>query len=384
MVDHVSSDIEERMERDISFEEALRQAKHEIPENHIRTIQYETMETINKRFTISRMLSFLALALVFTGTSFKILHLPGAPELLLLSFVTMSGAFLSATLSGIYIHKEKQGAVRVLSVVAGSLLLLVGYSFKLLHLPGADVFVAAGVGLGLISLLLNTLYIFRNNSGKANLLTFLHEKYTPGIERFFLILLVPTGLLKLLTLPVPPNVFVGSIILNITIYGAGLQFYAVIWRSLEKDNSRRNIAILTAIILSFTSFSLVFLGNLLPYEFRLMLIVIFSLATAWLTYYINEPGNIFVRFVVWMVPVLFTFNTLLRLHVLPESLVPVVFNVIVTLFLTAGIFISNKHEATRTFLILPGIVSTGVYNSLALAATMADFFQDYIETTPLL
>jgi len=271
---------------------------------------------------------------------------------LLLSFVAMSGAFLSATVSGIYIHKEKQGAARVLSMVAGSLLLLVGYSFKLLHLAGADAFVAAGVGLGMISLLFNTLYIFRNNSSEANLLTFLHEKYTPGIERFFLILLVPTGLLKLLTLPLPPNVFVGSIILIIAIYGAGLQFYALIWRSLEKDSSKRSSAVLGAIILSFTCFSLVFLGNLVPFEVRLVLIVIFSIVTAWLTYYINEPGNIFVRLVVWMVPVIFTANTLLRLHVLPESSAPVVFNVIVTLLLTAGIFISNKHEAARAFLIL--------------------------------
>ena len=58
MIDHLSSDVEERMEKGLSFEEALRQAKNEIPYNQLQAIQYETMETINKRFTISRTLSF--------------------------------------------------------------------------------------------------------------------------------------------------------------------------------------------------------------------------------------------------------------------------------------------------------------------------------------
>ena len=75
MLDHVSSDIEERMQEGLSFEEAWYQMKNDIPENHLQNIQIETMETINKRFSVSRALSILALALMFGGIIFKILHL---------------------------------------------------------------------------------------------------------------------------------------------------------------------------------------------------------------------------------------------------------------------------------------------------------------------
>jgi hypothetical protein len=352
MLDHVSSDIEERMKQGISFDEALRQARDEIPENHLVTIQTETMETINKRFTISRTLSFLALALMFGGTGFKILHLQGASALLLLSFAAIAGAFLSSTVSGIYIHKEKKGAARVLSIVAGTLLLMLGYSFRLLHLPGADFIVVLGVAISLASLLFNTLYVYRNTSGESNLLTYLHEKYTPGIERFFLLLLVPTGILRILTLPLPPNAFLGSFILIIVIYGAGLQLFALLWRRLEKYPGKRNVAILSALILSFTCFDLVFLGELLGYEIRLVLIMIFSMITAWLTINLDTPKNIFLLLVVWMVPVLLTASALIRLHVIPGSWAPIFFNIGVLLILTAGIFTSKKHEVTRAFLIL--------------------------------
>src|ERR1044072_3094065 len=71
MLDHVASDIEERMLEGQSFNDALNQMKNDIPENHLQHIQTETMETINKRFSLSRMLSIGALALMFGGVIFK-------------------------------------------------------------------------------------------------------------------------------------------------------------------------------------------------------------------------------------------------------------------------------------------------------------------------
>ena len=352
MVDHMASDIEERMERGIAFDEALQNTKREIPEHHLQTIQLETMETINKRFTISKALSFLALGLMFFGTMFKILHYPGAEELLLLSFVAIAGGLLSTTLSGIYVHKEKKGAFRVLSIVTGALLLMVAYSFKFMHLPGADVFVVLGVGLSFVSLVFNTLYVYRNSPGEGNLLTYLHEKYTPGIERFFLYILVPIAILKIITLPHPGNVFIGGILLVVIIFGSGLQFFVLTWREIEKDPGKRVPAVLTATIISVTCFILVFLGNMLGIEIRLLLIMIFSAITAWLTWKIDMPKNIFIIFLLFLVPVVFVANASLGLGTIPESWIRGVFNIGVLLILTAGVFISKKHEATRTFFIL--------------------------------
>ena len=226
-------------------------------------------------------------------------------------------------------------------------------------------FVASGVSIGLVSLLFNTLYVFRNNTGETNLLTYLHEKYTPGIERFFLFLLVPTAILKMVA---SPGVFVGAIIFVVVIYGAGLQFYALVWRILEKNRSKRNLVILSAIILSFTSFSLVFLGDLLPVSVRLILIMIFSFITTWLMYSIDTPKNIFILWVVFIVPVLFSASTLIRFHVIPGSLAPIIFNVGVPIVLTAGIFRQQKTRSNQSiFDSFSGIVSGGVYCRHALA-----------------
>jgi len=352
MLDHVSSDIEERMQEGLSFEEAWHQMKNDIPENHLQNIQIETMETINKRFSVSRVLSILTLALMFGGIIFKILHLAGASELLLSSFAAMAGSFLSGTVSGIYFHKEKKGAVRVLSIVAGTLLLLVAYTFRIMHWPGADMLVSLGVGVSLISLLFNTLYIFRSSSPNANLLSYLHEKHSPGIERFLLILLVPVAILKMITLPIPANAFLGAIIFVTIIYGAGLQFFALIWRLLEADAAKRNALNFSALVLSFTCFTLVFLGELIGVEIRLVLIMLFSILGAWVTYRIDSPKNLFLAAVLILIPVLFAGNVLLRLNLIPGLSTTIVFNIVFLFVLTAGVFISTKHEATRAFLIL--------------------------------
>ena len=352
MLDHVSSDIEERMQEGLSFEDAWHQMKNDIPENHLHHIQIETMETINKRFSVSRVLSILALALMFGGITFKIMHLRGASELLLSSFAAMAGSFLSGTVSGIYFNKEKKGAARVLSIVAGTILLLVAYTFRIMHWPGADVLVSLGVVVSLISLLFNTLYIFRSSSTNANLLSYLHEKHSPGIERFLLILLVPVAILRMITMPIPANAFLGTLIFVTIIYGAGLQFFALSWRLLEADAAKRNVLTFSALVLSFTCFTLVFLGELVAFEIRLVLIMLFSIFAAWIAYKIDPPKNFFLTAVIILIPVLFTGNVLFRLNLIPEWSAGILFNVVILLVLTAAVFTSTKHEATRAFLIL--------------------------------
>ena len=350
MLDHVSSDIEELMQEGLSFDAALYQMKNDIPTNHLQNIQIETMETINKRFSVSRALSILALALMFGGITFKILHLPGASELLLSSFAAMAGSFLSGTVSGIYFHKEKKEQhACCLSWPAPY------YYWQPIHSelcigPGLMLRLT-GVVVSLISFLFNTLYIYEG-SPNANLLSYLHEKHSPGIERFLLILLVPVAILRMITMPVPANAFLGTIIFVTIIYGAGLQFFALTWRLLEADAAKRNVLTFSALVLSFTCFTLVFLGEVLAFEIRLVLIMLFSIFAAWLIYRIDPPKNFFLGAVLILVPVLFTGNVLFRLNLIPEWSAGILFNVVIMLVLTAAVFISTKHEATRAFLIV--------------------------------
>jgi hypothetical protein len=263
----------------------------------------------------------------------------------------MAGSFLAGTVSGVYFNREKKGALRIFSILAGTLLLMAGFTFKLMHWPGGNGIVAVGVSVSLLSFLINTVYVYRNRSPHVNLLSHLHEKHTPGIERFFLILLIPIAILKMLTLSEPRNLFLGNIILVTIIYGGGVQFFVLLWRLLEKESTERNKSTFFFLVLSIICFTLVFLGELLTVQIRLVLISLFTIATAWIVFKLDPPKNYFVAIVLGLVTFVFTANTLMRLNLIPLGY-PLIFNMVILLILAAGIFVSKKHEPTRAFLIL--------------------------------
>ncbi|MBA4056154.1 MAG: hypothetical protein C0490_15675, partial [Marivirga sp.] len=279
MLDHISCDLEERMGQGYSFHDAWHQSIAELPGNHFQLIQTDVMETINKRFTLSRSLSFGAIGLLFISTLFKILHLQFADEVLLLSFVFIAAALLTTSLSGIFLTKDKKGATRVFAEIIGVTILLIGFSFKVLHLPGADGVILIGLGVLIIAMIMNTLYVYRNASGEGNLLTYLLEKYTPGIERFFLFLLFPLAAYKVLTIILHTNGAAGNMILLVVILGSGLYFIALSWRMMERDLSKRNAVTLAVTLISCLCLTLPFLGPILPFEVRIIIVSLFSVAS---------------------------------------------------------------------------------------------------------
>ncbi|HTF29390.1 MAG TPA: hypothetical protein VK625_11145 [Flavitalea sp.] len=353
MVDHISCDLEERMSEKYSFNEAWHLCMNEIPNNHFQILQQETMETINRRFTLFQALSYLALALLFGSLTFKLFHLQFAGELLLLSFGAIAASLLTGSLSGIFLNKEKKGAIRVLAVIVGVIVLLTGYAFSISHMPGADELKFLGVALLVISLVVNTLYVYQRASGEGNLLTFLHEKYTPGIERFFLLLLFPLVIYKVIAILTKPEDFLGNLILLVVILGSGLQFIALNWRIMEKDLTKRNGLILTAIIISFLCFMLPFLGEYLAFEIRVVMITLCTLVTGWLAYRMEDsPKKMTDLVMVILLPVLFFGWALIRLEVIPSSNTWIFFNLPVLLILVAGLLSCRKHGAMRAYMMM--------------------------------
>jgi hypothetical protein len=83
-----------------------------------------------------------------------------------------------------------------------------------------------------------------------------------------------------------------------------------------------------------------------------VLITIFSISAAWLTFKIEPPKNYLLSGVLVLIAFVFTVNMLIRLNLVPAANTNLIFNIVVLLLLAAGIFISPKHEATRAFLIL--------------------------------
>jgi len=144
----------------------------------------------------------------------------------------------------------------------------------------------------------------------------------------------------------------GSVILATIIYAAGVQFFVLLWRALEREAAMRNMLTFSALVLSVTCFALIFLGELLTFEVRLILITVFSVVTAWLSYKVNPPKNFFIPLVLVLIAVVFTANMLIRLNLIPGGNTVLVFNWVVLLVLSTGLFASTKHSATRAFLIL--------------------------------
>lgn len=353
MADHLTCDLEQRMSEGHSFDAAWHQVTGDIGENHFIQIQTEIMETINKRFTWSQGLSFLALGLLLISTLFKILHLQFAGEILLASFVCIAAALLTTSLTGVFLNKGKQGALRVITMVAGILVILIGYAFKLLHMPGADQLILLAVSVLIASLVVNTVHVYRHSSGHSNLLTWLHEKYTPGIERFFLILLIPMVVYKGAMILGGADAPAVNFALLVVMLGAGLQVIATAWRTMEKDLGRRNTVTLVATIISSLCLTLPFLGPLVPFEIRVIVIVLFNIVTGWLAYTLEEnPRRLSSLFMVCLVPLLLTGWALIRLELINASAHSVFFNLPMLLLLAAGVFLSRKHSIMRAYMII--------------------------------
>jgi hypothetical protein len=242
--------------------------------------------------------------------------------------------------------------VRVLAILAALILLITGYSFKLLHLPGADQLILSAVIITITVLLANTLYGYQHADGEENLFTYLHEKYSPAIECFLMLLLIPFVLYKIVTLLNSPMEYAGGIVLLVVIFGAGMQFIVLCWRTLQKDLEKRRPAILAAIISSALCFTLPFLGALIPFDIRVSIIVLFSSVSAWLAYYLDERKEITSLIVVMLPPLLFLGWALIKLNVIPVTTAGIFFNLPFMLVLLAGVFLCKKHSATRTYMII--------------------------------
>lgn len=358
MVDHMTCDLEERMREGFSFQQAWDQSINEIPNNHFQLIQKEVMETINKRFTWSQVFSFGALGLILIGTTFKELRLPLAGEILLLSFGFLAISLLTGSLSGMSLNKGKKGSATLLAVVAGIILMLIAFSFKLLHLPGADQLVLFAVTVLVISLLINSIFVYQHASGEGNLLTFLHEKYTPGIERFLLFLFFPLVVYKTVFILTGTGQFIGSIVLLVLIFAAGIQFVVLNWRVMEKHLSKRKMLTLIAVIVCSLCFLLPFLGPLLPLHVRVILITLFSPVAGWLAYTMDDESRKPISFIlVGLVTLVFIGNALIQLSILPMSSAGIFFNIPILVLMVAGVFMCRKEGTMRTFM----LVSAGGY-----------------------
>jgi hypothetical protein len=351
MCDHIACDIEDRMKTGMSYKESWAQVVNTLPNDHFKIIQQETMETINKRFTLSRALTYVGLSTLFLALAFKVMHLPMANELLIISYTSLAVSLLFSSVSGIYLNREKKGALLVMGVVAGTIILLSGYAFLILHLPGAYPLVLAGVIVSMVAMLFNTFYVYKHASGIGNLFTFLHEKHSPGIERFLLLLLLPTALYRIVALVTQTQYSLAVVVLLIVIYASGLQFIALTWSGIEKDLRYRHASILFSVIAAIICLVIPFAGELVPFYLRLTTVTLFSFFAASLALRF-EPVRSVSWYLAYLIPALFTLMAMVKIGWISSFIDNTAFNIIVIGLMIAGIFFSRKGGIMRAYFIL--------------------------------
>ena len=257
MLDHLISDIESHINRGYTFDEAWQRTAGEIPADHFRNIQTETMEATSKKFNLSRSFILFSLALLLIASLFKLMHWEYSSVLLMGSFGAMVAALVTSAVSGARLYQQKKGRLMLAGVVLGVILFLISWCMQVLHLPGsAPLRIVSAL---LLLVLFPALMIRARTQGNddLNLLTYLHEKNTPDISRFFILLLAIGSVLKLTVIALGYEASIPNVLLALVIGGAGLQFYALHWHNqTEATTSTKNYGVLMALIIGFVAFML--------------------------------------------------------------------------------------------------------------------------------
>jgi hypothetical protein len=282
MLDHISCDIERYMEAGDSFETSWQKVLQEIPPIQLQTLQLQTMETISKRPSLSALFAYLSFFLLFGASIFKILHLPWAGELLISSFASIAISLISGSIVGMYTYKARTGGWLLMCIVLSVILFLSSSTFQILHLPGTTEIRTISV-LALCILFPLSFFYVRNRPGL--IFPYLHDKFTPGITRFIVILFAVAAVTRMtLILTTSANDIPSRVLLVVVIAAAGLHFFALTWNGIQTraTTSLFNIILLAIAFLCFMLPGLV--GILSPTIRAFLATGFFTLAGAYLLF----------------------------------------------------------------------------------------------------
>lgn len=149
LIDHICCEVEMEMNHGKSFEEAYEIIKQQTGIKVLQKIQDNTRYLIDKKYRIMKktmkISGIVSLSLLGLATVFKIMHWPGAGPGLVFGFFIMCVFFFP---SAVYVNyrdvKQKSKLLLHLSVLIGGIAFMIGVLFKVMHWPGASVFLIAG------------------------------------------------------------------------------------------------------------------------------------------------------------------------------------------------------------------------------------------------
>jgi len=302
LLDHLVCEIEAYMEQGVNFQQAWQKVNTDIPKNQFKNIQTETMEILNKKISVIKIMTLVSFFLLVSATIFKLLHWTGSDMLLLSAFGMGALTILKAALKGFYISPNKKGRYLVLLIGLLTVIFITSLVFKLLSWPGGVQLMSTSV-IGLILLFpAISIYFFRKKqAAQDHPLILLTEANQALIERIVLALVALGIIFKLpVLLQTSPYNFAPTLFLILAIFIAGLHIFTLTWKpyvtSLSEKKERELKYLLIFSILAFILFMTPAINGMLIFpeivEFVLPLSFYIILAGMVAVYYLNyAQGN---------------------------------------------------------------------------------------------
>lgn len=153
LTDHICCEVEDEMQRGLSFSEAYRAVRMKLGPRRLREIQEETLYAVDTKYRqMKNTMKISAIAgtvLLGFAALFKIMHLPGAGIIMILGAITLAFIFMPSALTVLW--KETHSGKRLLiyiSAFLASMLFIAGVVFKIQHWPGSGIALTLAMASG--------------------------------------------------------------------------------------------------------------------------------------------------------------------------------------------------------------------------------------------
>ncbi len=261
LADHLISDVESKIQDGLSFEGAFKIVKSQIPKNHFKHIQKETMEILSKKFFIVNLFVKVSVALLTLSAFFKLMHWPGASALLVLFMGVSAFTILLGSGRCVRVYREYKGrmAIWAIAILFGAF--VIGLCFKVLHFPGAmELFVYSSIGIAILFPALSIYFYFSGGSLRDHLLVHLLGNNQRYMKHVALTLIGFGIILNSEKVFLGGQNYTGLIFFFFSVILVGMYTYAFTWKYFV-ENSTDQPAVKRALLLSST---LAFLLFMLP------------------------------------------------------------------------------------------------------------------------
>jgi hypothetical protein len=148
LIDHVCCEVEKLMQDGMPFDEAYNIIKAQTGIQVLQQIQENTLMLTHKYYAIMKttlkITGNISLAMLATGITMKVMHLPGADAALIAGFILLCILFFPAAVFLGYDNKESRHLFRRIALTLGGIALMGGVLFKVMYWPGASVLLLGG------------------------------------------------------------------------------------------------------------------------------------------------------------------------------------------------------------------------------------------------